>query len=404
LAEETRTLDAKKNEYDLLKSLVDSMEGYPESVKFLHKNTGWNHNAPILSDILYVQEQYRTAVENVLEPYLNYYVVNDLNEGMQAVQLLDDNKKGKANFFLLDKFSKIEQSHQPNGTIKALDVVEIDNQYSNLAQHLLGNVFIAENEDALNDSNGAVVLEKTGKYVKGKYSLTGGSVGLFEGKKIGRAKNLEKLVKEIEAQDKVVNALKADIQQRHNEVIAFNTQLKENAIKQTQDQINQLTNQVFALHNKIENLNHQENTAENRLTDLNKQLEERQNDIAATRDELNSYNKQLEDLQQKMQLVEQDYSSAEKSYNEATAAYNDANLQFTKQQSKISSINQELEFKSNQLNDLSSQIDTSKTQLGEASSSIDEASDNLKQIETLLIELLKNKEADEKKLNEADQE
>ena len=36
-------------------------------------------------------------------------------------------------------------------------------------------------------------LEKHGKYVKGKYSLTGGSVGLFEGKKIGRAKNLEKL-------------------------------------------------------------------------------------------------------------------------------------------------------------------------------------------------------------------
>jgi chromosome segregation protein len=58
MAEETRILDAKKNEYDLLKSLVDSMEGYPESVKFLHKNTGWNHNAPILSDILYVQEQY----------------------------------------------------------------------------------------------------------------------------------------------------------------------------------------------------------------------------------------------------------------------------------------------------------------------------------------------------------
>ena len=49
----------------------------------------------------------------------------------------------------------------------------------------------------LQNSNGAVVLEKHGKYVKGKYSLTGGSVGLFEGKKIGRAKNLEKLQEEI---------------------------------------------------------------------------------------------------------------------------------------------------------------------------------------------------------------
>ena len=87
-----------------------------------------------------------------------------------------------------------------------------------------------------------MVLEKTGKYVKGKYSLTGGSVGLFEGKKIGRAKNLEKLVEEITAQEIVVNELKATIQARHNEVIAFNEQLKENAIKQTQQDINNLTN------------------------------------------------------------------------------------------------------------------------------------------------------------------
>ena len=73
-----------------------------------------------------------------------------------------------------------------------MDVIEVDDQYRKLAEYLLGNVFIAENEEAIaNSTNGAVVLEKHGKYVKGKYTLTGGSVGLFEGKKIGRAKNLE---------------------------------------------------------------------------------------------------------------------------------------------------------------------------------------------------------------------
>src|SRR5262249_41622129 len=105
LAGENRKLDVKKNEYDLLKSMIDFMEGYPDSVKFLHNNTNWNHTSPILSDILYVKEEYRTALENVLEPYLSYYVVNDLQEGLQAVHLLDENKKGKANFFLLDKIN-----------------------------------------------------------------------------------------------------------------------------------------------------------------------------------------------------------------------------------------------------------------------------------------------------------
>ena len=403
LAEENRKLDSKKNEHDLLKSLIDSMEGYPESVKFLHNNPNWNHTAPLLSDIIYVKEEYRAAVENVLEPYLNYYVVNNLEEGLQAIRLLDDNKKGKANFFLQDKFTAFEAIHQPEGTIPALSVVEIDSKYNDLAKHLLGNVFIAENEEALRNSNGAVVLEKTGKYVKGKYSLKGGSVGLFEGKKIGRAKNMEKLIKVIKAQEEVVANLKSVIQSRHNEVIAFNQQLKENAIKQTQQDINNLTNLVFSLQNKIENLHQLEENSSRRVEELQAQLEANNTAIGGTRTGLEQLNLQLQELTEKTQLAEQDYGSAEQEYNTATTSFNDSNLQFTKQQSKVISLKQEFEFKNNQLNELRSQIESSDTQLNEAAASITETAAALAELETLLISLLQNKDAEEKKLNEADQ-
>jgi len=403
LATESRTLDSKKNEHDLLKSLIDSMEGYPESVKFLHNNLNWNHTAPLLSDIIYVKEEYRAAVENVLEPYLNYYVVNNLEEGLQAVHLLDDNKKGKANFFLQDKFNGFESHHQPEGTIAALSVVEVDGKYANLAKHLLGNVFIAEDEDALRNSNGAVVLEKTGKYVKGKYSLTGGSVGLFEGKKIGRAKNLEKLIEEIVTQEAVVTALRATIQEHHNEVIAFNEQLKENAIKQTQHDINNLTNHVFSLQNKIENLIHLEETSAARITEFERQLETNHADIASTRETLNLFNTQIKELTEKMLLIEQDYAAAEEEYNSATSIFNDNNLQFTKQQSKVVSLKQEFEFKTNQLNDLTLQIESSTAQITEASASITETAGQLKELEAMVVSMLQNKETEEKALNEADQ-
>lgn len=403
LAEQNRILDSKKNEHALLKSLIDSMEGYPESVKFLHKNTNWNHEAPLLSDVIYVKPEYRAAVENVLEPYLNYYVVNNLHEGLQAVHLLDDNKKGKANFFLLDKFTGVEEGHQPEGTLPALEVVEVDAKYSNLAKHLLGNVFIAENEDALQNSNGAVVLEKSGKYVKGKYALTGGSVGLFEGKKIGRAKNLEKLSEEIGLQETIVAELKSTIHAKHNEVIAFNEQLKENAIKQTQQDINNLTNLVFSLQNKIENLHHLEETSSKRLEDLQHQLQNTHDAIASTRDDFEKYNTQLEALGQRMQASEQDYAAAEQEYNFATATFNDANLQATRQQSKVTALKQEFDFKSNQLNELKIQIDNSNAQLTEAAASITETANSLAELEALVVSLLQNKDAEEKKLNEADQ-
>ena len=403
LAEQSRILDAKKNEYDLLKSLVDSMEGYPESVKFLHKNTGWNHNAPILSDIMYVQESYRTAVENVLEPYLNYYVVNDLKEGMQAIQLLDENKKGKANFFLLDQLADAKANNAPANTIAALSVIEIDSKYSALANHLLGNVFIAENDAALEANTAGIILEKTGKYVRGKYTLTGGSVGLFEGKKIGRAKNLEKLLEDIQAQTSVVNTLKEEIQIKHNAVLQFNELLKENEIRATEQTINSLINDVFANKNRLENLQSAHISAIAKLEEYVQKIKAEHDAIADTRIALEALNVSLQETQAQLGDIELAYQAAEQAYHLASGEFNEMNLQLTKQQSKIESLQQEVVFKENQLNDLHAQIQSNTLQLTEASTAIVESRTHLETVELELVELLRTKEAEELKLNEADQ-
>jgi chromosome segregation protein len=404
LADENRKLDSKKNEHDLLKSLIDSMEGYPESVKFLHNNSGWNHNAPILSDIIYVKEEFRTAVENVLEPYLNYYVVNNLQEGLQAVHLLDENKKGKANFFLLDKVNGSgTPDHQPEGTIPAMAVIEVDGRYRQLAEQLLGNVFIANDESALENSNGFVVLERNGKYVKGSYTLTGGSVGLFEGKKIGRAKNLEKLQEEIASQQTIVDELNVQIQSRHNEVIAFNADLKENIIRQTEQEILGINNQLFNILNKLENLNYSQSQSQNRIEDLQGQLDEAHGSIESTRNQLNELNENLRSYSNQLQEAEALYSNIEIQYNEINTQYNNLNLQVTREQSKINALKQELQFKNNQINDLRNQVESNTVQLKDTTESISVSEESLKGIEEALYELMRRRENEEHILNEADQ-
>lgn len=414
LAEESRKLDAKKNEHDLLKSLIDSMEGYPESVKFLHNNRDWNHTAPILSDIIYVKEEYRKALENVLEPYLSYYVVNNLQEGLQAVHLLDENKKGKANFFLLDKIRErgsadfidaAENSARdlPDGAIHALSVIDVEEKYKELAGYLLGNVFIADTDEALENTNGFIILEKNGKYIKGKYSLGGGSVGLFEGKRIGRVKNLEKLREEISSQNYVVEKLKEEIQARHNEVIAFNEDLRESAISDTEFEIQQLTNQVFSLHNKLENLHALQNQGQHRIEELNIQLQQTQSSVEGVRIDLQHLNEELQLNTNRLRDAEEMYTLEETNYNEVNSQYNEFNLQVTRQQSKINALQQELEFKNNQLKDLQVQIRTNATLLLETAENILQSEELLKDTEESLIGMMKNKEEEERRLNDADQ-
>lgn len=404
LADENRKLDSRRNEHDLLKSLVESMEGYPESVKYLHNNEGWRRDVPLLSDVMVVKEEYRTAIENLLEPYLNYYVAENLQDAMVAVNLLHNNQKGKANFFLLDQFNgHAVLNEAPFGTVTALSVIDVDGRYQSLANYLLGQVVIAENGETLPEGFAGTVVEKNGKFFKGKYTLSGGSVGLFEGNKLGRAKNLERMHEEILAQEKVVLDLKHSIQMRHNEVIGFNEQLKENAIKETETAINQLVNMVYGIENKIENLRHNESTAVHRLEDLEAQLEDVHEKQSSYKDELEKYNSQLEVLADKLEGIEQEFLAAEQLYNEANQQYNDYNLNVTRQQSKVAALKQEFDFKQNQLNDLRTQIENNSSQLGDTSLQITESADALQSVETLLVDLIRSKEEEELKLNKADQ-
>jgi chromosome segregation protein len=322
---------------------------------------------------------------------------------MQAVQLLDDNKKGKANFFLLDQLNGASANAAPANTIAALSVIEIDSKYSALANHLLGNVFIAENEQALSGDYAGIILEKTGKYVRGKYTLTGGSVGLFEGKKIGRAKNLEKLLEDIQAQEKVVNDLKATIQTQHNSVLQFNELLKENEIRATEQAVNTLINEVFANKNRLENLQLAQSAAIIKLKEFEDKITEEHTAIADTRVALEALNLSLQETQSNLNDVELAYQAAEQAYHLASGEFNEMNLQLTKQYSKIEALQQEVVFKENQLNDLHVQIQTNSVQLTEASAAIVDSRAELAQLEEDLVKLLKTKEEEESVLNEADQ-
>jgi chromosome segregation protein len=406
LVDENRKLDSRRNEHDLLKSLVESLEGYPDSIKFLKKNKDWNSDAPLLSDVFVVQNEYRTALENLLDNYLNYYVVNDVAEAAKAVHLLESNKKGKANFFILDQFQQYNAaSHNtPEGLTPALSVVNVDEQYKPLAQHLLGHVYISTTEDALTQpmQNGNVIVEKSGKMVRGKYTLGGGSIGLFEGNKIGRAKNLERLAKEIAELTEKTATLKQHISDTQTQITGFNQDLNDKAIEQTRQDINRLQNHIVNLGNRIENFEHLNQTGEQRLQDLQGQLDDTHESISDTRSELEAINEQLQALQERIKQAEGEFQGVEQEFNMATQQYNNQNLQYTRQQSKLEGLKQELSFRSNQLNDLKRQIASNSEQLQQTAGQLAETETQLHAGDNELYELLSRKEKEEAELNEKD--
>ena len=404
--EENRVLDAKKNEYALLKNLIESLEGYPESVKYLHKNKDWQTNAILVSDVLFVQEQYRTAIENILEPYLNYFIVQNQHEAIQALHLLDNNKKGKANFFILDEFNliQIKESENIENAVSAIDLIEIDNKYQKLFQHLLSNVYITENENIFLDKSDKIFIEKTGKWIKGKYSISGGSVGIFEGKKIGRKKNLEKLVPIIENQEQKIRDLELQLKTKISELESLNVEKKDGLIKQKEQLINQLQNQLNSVKNKIEFIEQTIQNIQKNKNDLTIKLDNentllKENNFSF-KDILNAYNQQLADLQKNEKL----YFEVEQAYHQLSNQFNEINLNISKQQNRIQSLKQELVFKENQINELNGQKNTSTIELEKIKLDLEESNKLLKELENRIYECIVLKDTEEKKLNLINQE
>ncbi|MGB4848635.1 MAG: AAA family ATPase, partial [Saprospiraceae bacterium] len=140
LRQTQRTLDARTHEAELLKDMISNLEGFPESIKFLNKTQDWNVTAPLLSDVIYCDQQHRVIVEQILEPYLNYYVVKTWDEAARAVKLLSFAQKGRANFFILSEYNENPAIIDFQGLTPLLANLEIEHGYENLVPQLLHKV------------------------------------------------------------------------------------------------------------------------------------------------------------------------------------------------------------------------------------------------------------------------
>src|SRR6202012_2730260 len=162
IVQESRKLDAKQNEYNLTKSMVDNLEGFPESIRFLKKTSGWAKNAPLFSDVLFCKEEYRVAIENYLEPLMNYYVVENYDKAISAINLLSRSSQGRAQFFVLSNYEKhvaTSASSNIGDAIPALSVIEVEKRYQNLCNYLLRNVYLV-NDATENDLNNASIPDE----------------------------------------------------------------------------------------------------------------------------------------------------------------------------------------------------------------------------------------------------
>lgn len=407
LAVLNRELDAKQNEFNLTKSLVDNLEGFPAAIKFLKKSSSWNSNSPLVSDVLTCPEEYRIAIENYLEPWMNYYVVENVANAYSAVSLLKESAKGKANFFVLDQLDTKINEIEPLKTHckKAIDIVEFEDRFKNLVYHLLGNVYVVENaSENIPEELDVVFLRKDGSLTKRKESISGGSVGLFEGKRIGRAKNLDKLEKEINKLNDLKSKKQHEVEKLNNDLNQLKGSSKKTEIESLSKELNKLNEEYISIKLKIEQFIDFVSSNSSKKDDLNKNIVILKDGIDKSLPKLNLIKVELEGLSNELKEKEQLIEIEELKYLQITNFYNQENIKTHQIRNKLEATEREWNFKSENLKTTQTRITKNNLEIEKTNLEVKQIIDKEEVSDDQLIELYQEKESIEKGVNEAEKD
>lgn len=348
-----RHLDARQNEYNLTCSFLDNLEGFPESIRYLRQHPEWSTQAaPLLADIINCPAEYRIAIETFLEPVLNYYVVRTPEEAWAGIRLLGEAAKGRASFFVLSEITEAPVAiPAPDGLVAAWDVVEVDLPYRALVQHLLHQVYLLRDEEAPLPAvpRGAVLLAKSGRFIRGAHHLSGGHVGLISGKRLGRIRNLEALEAEIQQLQQQAAHLQQQIRALQDELQHLRSQSQNDVLEQTREEWHGIRQQVSALQANIDSLVKASRQYEQHhalRTNTVQQLEEEAHQLQA---QLQAAGLQVEHAARRLDELTEQLTAAEQRLQQATEAYNTQHLRLVQEQNLLDALHREQELRQQQL-------------------------------------------------------
>jgi len=402
-----RSLDAKNNEYNLTKSLVENLEGFPEAIKFLKKKANWNKNAPLLSDIITCDEKYRVTIENYLETYMNYYVVDTERQAFEAVNILSDASRGKANFFILDAFDHYEPAESKifDNAIPATEIVEYDAKYKRLIAHILENVFIINGGpgDIPLDED-AIFITESGKYTKRKFTISGGSVGLFEGKRIGRAKNLEKLQKTIKQLEAKSVEIKERLDEKQRELARLKADTFKSEIEGLQHEYNQLNGEYISIKTKKEQISQMLTSHATKREDISQNIDELKQALNEINPEIKKEELAFDELEKLILDLESTAKDQSEILTEKSQAFNQHNILFHQKENRFNSIKQEISYKEAAYDSSKERIEKNHIELDKNEAEIKQLISNTESNEGELIAMYDEKENIEKGVNEAEKD
>ncbi len=306
---------AERSRLEALISLTERYDGYGSSIRrVMEQKSSKSGIIGVVADIIKTEKKYETAIETALGGNIQNIVTDTEQTAKELIEFLKKNKYGRATFLPLSAV-KNRSSFQNDAALRevgviglASDLIQVDKEYKELSEYLLGRVVVADQIDhalalarKYHYSLRIVTLE--GELLNAGGSLTGGAFK-NSGNLLGRRREIEEL-------EQKVKGLLQDYQTAKNQIETNRAKNGRNR-EELELQKKELQERYLLQNTADMSLAHAEEEMEALLTEYkeavteNQELERQMEDIREGRKE---QEEQISVLEKENSLVESDNQS-----------------------------------------------------------------------------------------------
>ena len=210
----------------------------------------------LVADYIKVPKEYESTVETVLDDKLQYVIVGNQNDGMNAIDYLKKHSSGRGTFVPLDSRMTPSLSKQdcPEGTSRLCDLVHAtDEDFGRVVHRLLEDILLVPDLNTAmrlwqdNNFTGTYVTPK-GDIIRPNGALTGGSENNGSSS-LGGRREITELEKQI---DELAHVFEA--KNENKDKLSDATSLMETEVTQLRTDIHELELEINSRRKDIERL------------------------------------------------------------------------------------------------------------------------------------------------------
>ncbi|GAA3179646.1 chromosome segregation protein SMC [Fructilactobacillus sanfranciscensis] len=348
-----RIFQEAKTERDGLASLLENHNNLYHGTRNLLKQK--EHLSGIIGavgDYLNVNNQYIKAIETALGAAIQQIIVENVSDARKAIAYLNKNKLGRVTLLpvngITDRFVSdtiLQKVRQIDGFIGiASDLVQIDDKYKQVKQHLLGGIIIADSlKSATQISNicnhRVKVVSLDGDVVNAGGSITGGKNQRQNDGLLTQKNNLINLKNQVQRMQEKLNSGEQNLKE-----IQFKLKDDQEKKRMVYQDSSEISSKLMLEKNNLSLQENEKNKIEREIKALNLKLgNRRDNEFEQPEDlkqQITKLQEQIDDNQSRNKSLTSNLELLKHDYNVELNSKNDLQQQIGIVKERLSNVNQ----------------------------------------------------------------